>query len=107
MPRPAKCQEQNHQRRRAGVGVNSSSTGLSAATARKAVFALRQCLAAAIADERLQFNPACAVPLPTERQKPPRYLAQSEGERLVDEMPRQTNHPTSPFRRGDRGAVVA
>ena len=49
------------------------SSGLSAATTRKAVFALRQCLAAAIADERIQINPACAVPLPTERQKPPRY----------------------------------
>jgi hypothetical protein len=49
------------------------SSGLSAATIRKAVFALRQCLAAAIADERIQFNPACAVPLPTERQKPPRF----------------------------------
>ena len=65
------------------------STGLSAATTRKADFALRQCLAAASADERIQFNPACAVPLPTDRQKPPRYLSQSEVERLVDEMPRQ------------------
>jgi integrase len=65
------------------------SSGLSAATTRKAVFALRQRLAAAIADERIQFNPASAVPLPTERQKPPRYLSQSEVERLVDEMPRQ------------------
>jgi integrase len=65
------------------------SSGLSAATIRKAVFALRQCLAAAIADERIQINPASAVPLPTERQKPPRYLSQSEVERLVDEMPRQ------------------
>jgi len=54
------------------------SSGLSAATTRKAVFALRQCLAAAIADERIQINPASAVPLPTERQKPPRYLSQSE-----------------------------
>jgi hypothetical protein len=65
------------------------SSGLSAATTRKAVFALRQCLAAAIADERIQINPASAVPLPTERQKPPRYLSQSEVERLVDQMPRQ------------------
>jgi hypothetical protein len=40
------------------------SSGLSAATTRKAVFALRQCLAAAIADERVQINPASAVPLP-------------------------------------------
>ena len=46
-------------------------------------------LAAAIADERIQFNPASAVPLPPERQKPPRYLSQSEVERLVDEMPHQ------------------
>jgi integrase len=64
------------------------SSGLSAATTRKAVFALRQCLAAAIADERIQINAASAVPLPTERQKPPRYLSQSEVERLVDQMPR-------------------
>jgi integrase len=52
------------------VGVNSLSSGLSAAATRKAVFALWQCLAAAIADERIQINPACV-------------------ERLVDEMPRQ------------------
>jgi len=71
------------------VGVNSSEFGLSAATTRKAVFALRQCLAAAIADERIKINPASAVPLPTERQRPPRYLSQSEVERLVDKMPRQ------------------
>jgi site-specific recombinase XerC len=37
------------------------ASGLSAATTRKAVFALRQCLDAAIADNRLQFNPATAV----------------------------------------------
>jgi len=65
------------------------TSGLSAATTRKAVFALRQCLAAAIADNRLQFNPATAIPLPTERQKPARYLSQFEVERLVDETPRQ------------------
>src|SRR5829696_6497180 len=69
------------------------SSGLSAATTRKAVFALRQCLAAAIADERIQINPASAVPLPTERQKPPRYLSQSEVERLADEMPDQYRAP--------------
>ena len=50
---------------------------------------MRQCLAAAIADERIKINAASAVPLPTERQKPPRYLSQSEVERLVDQMPRQ------------------
>jgi integrase len=65
------------------------ASGLSAATTRKAVFALRQCLDAAIADNRLQFNPAIAVPLPTERQKSPRFLSQTEVERLVNEMPHQ------------------
>jgi site-specific recombinase XerD len=65
------------------------TSGLSAATSRKAVFALRQYMAAAIADNRLQFNPATAIPLSTERQKPAHYLSQLEVERLVDEMPRQ------------------
>jgi hypothetical protein len=65
------------------------ASGLSAATTRKAVFALRQCLDAAIADNRLQFNPATAVPLPTECQKPPRYLSQSEVERFGRRMPPQ------------------
>ena len=61
--------------------------GLSAATVRKAVFALRQCLAAAIADGRLTTNLADAVPLPTERPRPARYP--SEVERLVAAMPRR------------------
>jgi integrase len=61
--------------------------GYSAATARKAVFALRQCLAAAVEDGRMATNPALSVPLPAERQKPPRYLSQSEVERLVAQMP--------------------
>jgi len=65
------------------------ASGLSAATTRKAVFALRQCLDAAIADNRLHFNPATAVPLPSERQRPPRYLSQNEVERLVNEIPSQ------------------
>jgi len=61
--------------------------GYSAATARKAVFALRQCLVAAIEDERIAVNPASSVPLPGERQKAPRYLSQAEVERLVAGMP--------------------
>ena len=61
--------------------------GLSAATVRKAVFALRQCLAAAIADRRLAINPAMNVPLPSERAKPPQFLAQTEVERLAAEVP--------------------
>jgi integrase len=63
-------------------------TGLSPATVRKAVFALRQCLAAAMADNRLVLNPAENVPLPSERMKPPRFLSQSEVDRLAAEMPK-------------------
>jgi hypothetical protein len=40
------------------------ASGLSPATVRKAVFALRQCLAAAPSDRRLALNPAVDVPLP-------------------------------------------
>lgn len=61
--------------------------GLSAATVRKAVFALRQCLDAAVEDRRLAVNPATRIPLPSERAKPPRYLSQREVERLVLAMP--------------------
>jgi site-specific recombinase XerC len=68
-------------------------SGLSPATERKAVFALRQCLAAAVADNRLQSNPAANVPLPSERLKPPRFLSQGEVEQLVDVMPDQYKAP--------------
>ena len=61
--------------------------GLSPATARKAVFALRRCLAAAVADRRILLNAAADVPLPSERAKPPRFLSQAEVERLTAEMP--------------------
>jgi integrase len=63
------------------------AAGLSPSTIRKAVFALRQCLDAAIADNRLAINPAISVPLPSEPLKPPRFLSQSEVEQLVDAMP--------------------
>ena len=55
--------------------VDLMQAGLSAATTRKAVFALRQALEAAIADQRLVHNAAAAVPLPSERPKTPRYRA--------------------------------
>lgn len=61
--------------------------GYSAATVRKAVFALRQCLQAAVDDRRLSLNPAARVSLPTERAKTPRFLSQRELERLVDATP--------------------
>lgn len=61
--------------------------GLSAATVRKAVFALRQCLAAAVADNRITVNPAVNVSLPSETLREPRFLSQVEVARLVDAMP--------------------
>lgn len=67
--------------------VDLMESGLSAATTRKAVFALRQALESAIADQRLVHNAAAAVPLPSERSKPARYLSQSEVERLNAEVP--------------------
>jgi site-specific recombinase XerC len=63
------------------------AAGLSPSTIRKAVFALRQCLDAAIADNRLAINPAISVPLPSEPLKSPRFLSQSEVEQLVGAMP--------------------
>ena len=67
--------------------VEMMDSGLSAATTRKAVFALRQALESAIADQRLVHNAATAVPLPSERSKPARFLSQTEVERLVAEVP--------------------
>ena len=60
--------------------------GLSPASTRKAVFALRQALEAAMADGWILHNPADKVPLPAERQKRARYLSQQEVERLVWEL---------------------
>src|SRR5829696_9367289 len=62
-------------------------SGLSPATVRKAVFGLRQCLEAAVADGRLSHNPALQIPLPSERQKPARFLSRAEVERLVQATP--------------------
>ena len=63
------------------------SAGLSPATVRKAVFALRQCLDAAVADGRLIANPTTKVPLPAERAKPPRFLSQAEVQEVIEAMP--------------------
>jgi site-specific recombinase XerC len=63
------------------------AAGLSPFTIRKAVFALCQCLDAAIADNRIAINPAISVPLPSEPLKPPRFQSQSEVEQLVDATP--------------------
>ncbi len=63
------------------------ASGLSAATVRKAVFALRQCLSAAIADRRLAINPAIDVPLPSERSKQPRYLTRARSSGWLSNSP--------------------
>jgi integrase len=63
------------------------ATGLYPATARKAVFALRRCLAAAVADRRIPFNAAADVPLPSEQAKTPQFLSQAGVELLASEMP--------------------
>lgn len=61
--------------------------GLSPATARKAVSALRRCLTAAVADRRIPLNAAVDVPLPSERANLPRFLSQTEVEQLAAAMP--------------------
>jgi integrase len=78
---------QDHQRGGSKLGGGDASRRPLPSTIRKAVFALRQCLDAAIADNRLGVNPAISVPLPSEPLKPPRFLSQSEVEQLVDAMP--------------------
>ena len=67
--------------------VELMASGLSAATTRKAVFALRQALESAVADQRIVHNAALAIPLPSERSKPARYLSQTEVERLAAKVP--------------------
>jgi integrase len=57
--------------------------------ARRLGTVLRQCLDAAIADNRIAINPAISVPLLAEPLKPPRFLSQSEVEQQVDVMPDQ------------------
>lgn len=63
------------------------AAGLSAATTRKAVFALRQALDAAVADRRLAVNPADRVPLPAEQQSPPRFASRDQVEAVIAALP--------------------
>lgn len=57
---------------------------LSAATTRKATFALRAALDAAVADRRLSVNPAANVPLPSEKAAEQRFLSREEVDALAD-----------------------
>jgi integrase len=63
-----------------------TSDGMSAASARKAVFALRGMLDAAVADRRLSVNPATSVPLPAERHVEQRFLTTDEVATLADRI---------------------
>jgi integrase len=58
--------------------------GLSASSVRKAVFALRRILAAAVADHRLAHNAAEHVPLPVEEAGERRYLTAREVAALAE-----------------------
>ncbi|MBW3601075.1 MAG: site-specific integrase [Actinobacteria bacterium] len=58
--------------------------GLSVSTTRKAVFALRRILAAAVADRRLPSNPAHEVPLPGDEAREQRFLTAEEVADLAD-----------------------
>ena len=68
------------------------------------MFALRQCLAAAMADNRLVLNPAENVPLPSEQLKLPRFLSQAEVDRLADSNARPVPR-IGPCRRVRRPSV--
>ncbi len=68
---------------RAWVG-RMSANGMSAASVRKAVFALRSMLDAAVADRRLSVNPAQSVPLPVEQQTEQRFLSREQALTLAD-----------------------
>ncbi|MGJ9414222.1 tyrosine-type recombinase/integrase [Aeromicrobium sp. CF4.19] len=57
---------------------------LSAASTRKATFALRSALDAAVADRRLSVNPAANVPLPSERAAEQRFLSREEVDALAE-----------------------
>ncbi|HVM13437.1 MAG TPA: tyrosine-type recombinase/integrase [Egibacteraceae bacterium] len=63
------------------------AAGLSASSVRKAVFALRRILAAAVADRRLAVNTAENVPLPGEEHGEQRFLTPDEVATLVAAMP--------------------
>ncbi|HEV2756831.1 MAG TPA: tyrosine-type recombinase/integrase [Actinomycetota bacterium] len=62
------------------------TSGLSASTIRKAFFALRDMLQAAVADRRIAFNPCDDVPLPAEPDYEPHYLDMAQIADLADSI---------------------
>ena len=62
------------------------AAGYSPATARKAVFALRQMFDAAVADRRLSVNAAASIPLPPERSAEPQVLTREEVLAVADSI---------------------
>lgn len=61
-----------------------TADGMSAAAIRKCVFALRNMLDAAVADQRLAVTPGANVPLPAERAAEQRYLDREQVLTLAD-----------------------
>ena len=64
--------------------ADMQAEGLSAASIRKAAFALRAALAAAIADARITVNPATDIPLPAEQIHEQRFLSRAEVDALIE-----------------------
>lgn len=63
------------------------ASGMSTSSVRKAAFALRRILAAAVADRRLMANPADDVPLPAEHSGEQRFLTAAQVATLADAIP--------------------
>lgn len=64
-------------------------SGMSPASVRKAAFALRQMLDAAMVDRRLAVNPAASVPLPAEHAEEQQFLTPEQVTDLAEVMPPQ------------------
>lgn len=62
------------------------AAGMSASSARKAVHVLRRILAAAVADQRLPYDPADDVPLPSDVTGEQRFLTADQVDDLADGM---------------------
>ena len=73
--------------RRSAVGCGDAGVPGCRLELRGRRFALRRCLAAAVADRRIAVDPAVDVPVRSERATTPRFLSQAEVERLVAEVP--------------------
>lgn len=85
LPRFGRCRLSAVQNSAVRAWVADMETkGLSASTIRKAFFALRDMLQAAVADRRIAFNPCDHVPLPVEEHGDQRFLDVAQISNLAD-----------------------